>query len=426
VRNIVKAATSGDGFTIFDGFRPSADAFFPKMTYSRYIQSLGLILTTGFYIDDVDQQVAIMKKSIDQDFRSTLISVIIGALVITALFGMVLYGLVVKIVNPIDRMADELNQIAQGDGDLTKRLGLAGNDEVAQAGNAFDSFISSLQGLIHSLNLSVKDVFDSVGNIHEHSERLHRSTETNRIETDALFANVEEMSSSSHSMSDNAEQAFEFVTMASRDSEQSRATVKAAISNISQLIEEVENSSATVNSLSNETARIGTLLSDIGAIAEQTNLLALNAAIEAARAGEQGRGFAVVADEVRTLASRTQSSTKEINDMLTNLQTGVAQAVSSMASCSKRSHQTIEETQNMEINLDRMVEQFQKINEMNAVILESSKQQSNVDSKIRASSNAIHQMFVELVDEAKSTALISDSLNRSADSVAAQIGRFKI
>jgi methyl-accepting chemotaxis protein len=201
--------------------------------------------------------------------------------------------------------------------------------------------------------------------------------------------------------------------------------VDSAINSINRLVDEVHTASGVIEQLAHETGKIGSVVEVIRGIAEQTNLLALNAAIEAARAGEQGRGFAVVADEVRSLAGRTQQSTKEINEMLQRLQSGVKQAVDVMQASEERSQETVQEASHIATSLDSMVMAVSTINDMNIQIATAAEEQHAVSEEINKNLVAIQQIVSELTDAAVASNSTTRDLASTGDKLRKLVSQFR-
>ena len=241
------------------------------------------------------------------------------------------------------------------------------------------------------------------------------------METEQVVTAVTEMSSTAQEVASSAANAATATSAASHEAADARGVVATATRSINDLVGEVDQASQVIAQLEQETSKIGSVVEVIRGIAEQTNLLALNAAIEAARAGEQGRGFAVVADEVRSLAGRTQQSTLEINSMLQRLQAGVAQAVQVMDTSQARSQQTVQETGKIAHSLDGVASAVDTINDMNLQIATAAEEQNAVSEEINRNLVAIQHIVEQLAlaaeDSERSTRDLADTGHQLNDLV---------
>ncbi|OEE87705.1 chemotaxis protein [Enterovibrio norvegicus FF-162] len=303
----------------------------------------------------------------------------IGALILAVLGGVLLSNMLLK---PVKEMGDALENIASGDGDLTQRLTVRSTDEIGQLGESFNRFVAKIQA-------SIKEVVDASNHVREHTEQIEiairssvTETENQHRESDMIAAAVQEMSASSMQISQNASDAADATGTATQEIGAAQSSVAGTVAAMSSLRSRIEQSQTMITSLNHDVDSIASIVDVIRGIAEQTNLLALNAAIEAARAGEQGRGFAVVADEVRNLANKTQQSTEEIRNMIERLETGTRNAVSSMNESSEASNDTVSHIQQTSEYLDAVSSMIITINDQNAQVATASSQQKAVSEDI--------------------------------------------
>jgi methyl-accepting chemotaxis protein len=255
----------------------------------------------------------------------------------------------------------------------------------------------------------------SVDTIHHHSQ-----------ETEKVVTAVTEMAATSREVATNTNATSDAITSANTQISDAQKEVAQAINSINELMNEVNATSEAIQSLSEQTGRITSVIEVIGGVAEQTNLLALNAAIEAARAGEHGRGFAVVADEVRSLASRTQTSTQEINEMLTALQSGVKNAVTTMAASQDRGEKTVKDSSVIQDRLSEIQDAVGTIHDMGIQTASAAEEQSAVAEDINQNLVAIQQIVVELSDDLQRSDQISSALAASGKQVKDLVGNFKV
>ncbi len=245
---------------------------------------------------------------------------------------------------PLSRLNTLVANLSQGNGDLTQRLAVESKDEIGQICNSINLFIEKLQQMFIDVADSSKEIDRAVVHLSNQARSNLNTLNQHTQETEQAITAIEEMSASAGSIAQSADDAALLTERTNRYADESKQTVTEAVNSVNGLVNQVSSMAETITRMSEDTKQINSVLQVIGAIAEQTNLLALNAAIEAARAGEQGRGFAVVADEVRALASRTQQSTSQINDMLATLKTTTENVVKEMDSTRIHCEETSEPT----------------------------------------------------------------------------------
>jgi methyl-accepting chemotaxis protein len=241
---------------------------------------------------------------------------------------------ITKIIRPVQNLSHRLDllagEIAEGNGDLTIRFESAGEDELAELAGGVNTLLGQLAALVERVGATTRELTETSTSLGEVSRLTGEGIESQRSDIHQVATAMEEMTATAHEVANHATQAAEASSNADGEARNGSAVVKQTVTSIKELAAEIETTSEVIRALDSDSKNIGAILDVIRGIADQTNLLALNAAIEAARAGEQGRGFAVVADEVRTLAGRTQESTRQINAMIEKLQEGAKQAVQAM------------------------------------------------------------------------------------------------
>lgn len=331
-----------------------------------------------------------------------------------------------QLVQRMKSLKTNIDALSTGDADLTRRITIRAEDELGAIGHSVNRFIVYLQNMIG-------EVTQATGAMSSSLEQLQRtSAHTNQIlvrhasETDQTVTAITEMSSTADTVAQNAAETAAFTQRANEHADRSRVVVGEASNSVSALIGEVSSATHSVENMRQDAARITETLGVIGAIAGQTNLLALNAAIEAARAGEQGRGFAVVADEVRALAARTQASTSQINDMLTRLTAGVSSSVAAMENTQASCQSAADATARVNTGLDEMAGSVSHINNLSTQIATAAEQQSAVTEEINRSMVQIRQMVEELVQSGHATETNTQSLLDANGRVIALMGRFKV
>jgi len=378
---------------------------FRATSYKRFTQS----------IDDAEQ------ASVTALQIGLLISFIV--IIFVSLSG---YFISTMIERNVMSVVETLDEIAQGEGDLTRRLVSKGNDEIGKLVNSFNAFIGKLQTIIGHVSSSTIQLSTAAEEMAAISEESKSSSAKQHKETEQVASAMNQMTATVHEVARNAEQAAVSAHEATDETANGHAVVDETISSINKLAGEVETAAEVIQQLEKDSENIGAILDVIRGISEQTNLLALNAAIEAARAGEQGRGFAVVADEVRTLASRTQKSTEEIQQMIENLQSGTAQAVNVMKSGRQQAQTSVDNAGRAGESLGTIARSVATISEMNTQIATAAEQQTAVAEEINRNINNISELGQHVTSSSEMTASSSEELSRLSHDLQGLVGQFKV
>ncbi|MBK5477493.1 methyl-accepting chemotaxis protein [Pseudomonas sp. TH21] len=331
-----------------------------------------------------------------------------------------------QLVQRMNTLKANIDALSAGDADLTRRITIRAEDELGAIGHSVNRFIVYLQNMIGEVTQATGAMSSGLEQLQKTSAHTNQILVRHASETDQTVTAITEMSSTADTVAQNAAETASFTQRANEHADRSRVVVGEASSSVSALIGEVASATHTVENMRQDAARITETLGVIGAIAGQTNLLALNAAIEAARAGEQGRGFAVVADEVRALAARTQASTSQINEMLARLTTGVSSSVAAMENTQASCQSAADATARVNTGLDEMAGSVSHINNLSTQIATAAEQQSAVTEEINRSMVQIRQMVEELVQSGHATQTNTQTLLDANGRVIALMGRFKV
>jgi methyl-accepting chemotaxis protein len=330
------------------------------------------------------------------------------------------------IIAPLTDLALKLQDICSGDGDLTARLDVKGKTEFAWVAGSFNTFVKKIAKTISNISNTSEKLASASHNLAQISASTEQGVERQLAETTQVATAMEEMTATVQEVARNAVNASDAASTADTEAATGKSIVTHAVDQINQLASEVENAANVIHELENDSNSIGEVLSVIQGIAEQTNLLALNAAIEAARAGEQGRGFAVVADEVRTLASRTQNSTLEIQQTIERLQNRAKQAVSVMDNGRKQAASSVEQAASAGESITTISERIDTINDMNNQIAGAAEEQTAVAEEINRNINNISTVTNETSTGARKTSEACKELLELADHLRDTVGQFRI
>lgn len=343
------------------------------------------------------------------------------------LIGIVSSAVIARgVTAPLKRVAASFEDIADGDGNLDIRLPAEGQDETARLARAFNRFIERIRDTVEQVAMSAIKLAPAVDSFSSGAEKTHNGMLHQQRETEQIAAAVNEMSATVHEVASNTSLAADAANQADQQTSTGKQVVGTAINAINDVAAEMERIAEVIARVNDDSQRIGSVLDVIVGIAEQTNLLALNAAIEAARAGEQGRGFAVVADEVRSLAQRTQRSTEEIRGMIEGLQSGASQAVGVIEEGRKSTAISVEQAGQAGDALDGILQAVDTINAMNTQIATASEEQSAVADEINRNISRISDVTMQTTNDAAALSNESETLVKLSEELLGVVGRFNL
>ncbi|GLQ31802.1 energy taxis-modulating methyl-accepting chemotaxis protein with Cache_1 sensory domain [Litoribrevibacter albus] len=398
---------------------------FKAMTESTqgedYILSSDYIPDLNYYLLAVVPE-AELYESLNQSALTTLI---ITAILI-ALSIVAITILIKQTVKPLSITAKLLEDIGSGEGDLTKRIKVSSQDEVGQVGKGFNSFVVKLQDIIQQVIQKSNGVLSMSEDIHHQSQYSLEQTGNQRMSIESLAAAISEMNSTIQEIAQNANNAADLARDANSNVEEGHNIVKDSITQIQSLSNEMTNAAQVIHELSEQSESIGGILNVIRGISEQTNLLALNAAIEAARAGEQGRGFAVVADEVRSLAQKTADSTDEIQRMIEQLQSGSRKAVEAINKGQESTNQTVEFVDKAGSALVTIRSAVEQITDMNFQVATATEEQSQAIDEMNENVVKVEEASNENLEVADQVTQLATQLSDFANELSELTAQFKV
>ncbi len=339
------------------------------------------------------------------------------------LLGVLLAG---SVSRPLNELARLFRELGSGDGDLTHRLKVDGRDELAQVATGFNNFVAKIHGSIEQVASNSRQLAATANEVAAKAQLTQHNCTAQRDRTVQVATAIHEMGATVSEIAGNASLAADVAKQANEQADAGAQVVAQARHGIVGLSGEIEQVAGVIESLASQTDSIGSILDTIRSISEQTNLLALNAAIEAARAGEQGRGFAVVADEVRNLASRSAASTAEIQGMINSLQEQSARAVSAMAQGRNQSLRVVTQADEANGALDQITGHITQISDMNIQVATATEEQSSVVGELNRNVEDINQLTMETADIAHHLTESSRNLQHLSGELDKLVGNFRL
>ncbi len=359
-------------------------------------------------------------------FHQLLKGLMLTAAVIALLVLALVYWLVNFLFRDLARISHALAKIASGEGDLTQRIEPRSDDEVGQLANDFNTFVGNMHVMVQKLSGVADDLSSQAKHTADQAKIRSARIDEQQDEINMVASAINEMSAATHEIAGNADNAASSAAQAVVTSQMGANQVTQTQTSIANLAQEIETATQVIQELNGHSQSISTILGTITDIAEQTNLLALNAAIEAARAGEQGRGFAVVADEVRILSQRTHASTQEIQEMIETLQSTTTNAVNIMGDSRELASTSVEDAKAAEQKLVEMKQAVELISDMATQIAAAAEEQALVTSEVTRNTQGIRDVSNELAEEAGDAANQADQLSHLSHQLQGEIQRFKI
>jgi methyl-accepting chemotaxis protein len=426
VKALIDLARAGGGTYAYKWDNPATGELGNKLSHAEGLDAWQWMLGTGFYVDDIETQIATVAADVEEQISSSIATFTVAGLILLALATGIARSLANRLTAPLVDVSSALVQIAEGSGDLTCRLPQRGNDEITHLAVAFNRFADQIHALVAGMAESSRQLSDAGHDLSTATAKAETSARTQREGTDQIAVAINEMAATVQEIARNAMEAESASRAIEQTANDGIRISDQTVTRIDQLMADAEKAMTSAHQLDVDSSNIATVLDVIRSIAEQTNLLALNAAIEAARAGEQGRGFAVVADEVRTLASRTQQSTVEIQEMIERLGKNTGATVAAMQQSVTQTRSAVEAARDSGQSFRTVAERISQMRGMNTQIASAAEEQSAATEEINRSVSQIVATADTAAGAATDSARVADRIRALGDQLNGAVRHFRL
>lgn len=426
LKALFDAGRNGGGFYAYERKNPATGEVEPKISYSLVLDKWNWVIGTGVYVTSVDKTVAAAQAQISKNINAALASIlaVTGIVVLIAIVFGVMVGRTVT--QPLAKVSRTMQEIAEGEGDLTQRLPANGHDELAELGRRFNAFVVKIQKTIRDVGDTTHQVASAAEELSRVAEETRRSVQVQGSETDQIASAINEMAATIHQISKNANEVQSAGADADRLAKEGGQTMSASQRSVRELSENILKSAEAIEALAARSDEIQSVLDVIHEVTDQTNLLALNAAIEAARAGEHGRGFAVVADEVRQLARRSGDSAGQIRTMIDGFIAESRSAVETMRASQDLSDGTVERIDHASTALNTIERSVDEIHDQVTQIATAAEQQSQVAEEINQNVIRIVEAAQHSDEGVTQTNEASHELAQLSEQLRTLVSQFKV
>ena len=415
VQELYQVARNGGGFVDYSWKNPDSDKLDPKTSYALMFQPWGWMIGSGMNM-----------VALQADMHRSEVASAGYAIGILAVLSITIGFFIKTITSPIKRTVRAMQTLSKGEGDLTQRLPEEGSKELVLLSRYFNQFVASVQGIMLSISDAGSQVSSAANQLSNSVHHIDDSLNQQQSDVDMLATAMTEMLATVEEVAARTVEANDASRLAAQEANHSHKIIDKNVQEANELAEQIQSASQVVQKLASDARNVDTVLEVIRGVAEQTNLLALNAAIEAARAGEQGRGFAVVADEVRSLSLRTHESTLEIQNIVEKLQVGAENVVKVMDQGTAKATNASELSSQAGEALNKINKEVHTIEEMNQHIATAAEEQTVTVNDINRNVVSLSDMASTVSGESTQMASSSKELGRVSDDLMAMINRFKL